>query len=216
MSGNIVSASFRAAFNSWWVAVGILASSITGFRLLINATHIRLANIATYVMVQYHHWVHLPAYRFFQWVHLPKLPDWSIDVALIWLIVGGIVLRSAQAIRGSAIRRDKWVISKFGLWNFLLGKWWTLPLFIGFCLLLWPLAVLFMLAEPYIHESEDGGVIPNGLIMCRIGETVKPDGRKCWTYYQYDMRIIMAAQLLAALSVITTWVSWNALSVMYG
>ena len=102
------------------------------------------------------------------------------------------------------------------MWRLLLEIRWAFPLFVVSCLVLWPWVVHIMIALPYVHISENGGVWSQNYIACRVGDSKDWYGDDCWMWYAYDMRIVLALQGVAALGAVFLWVGWNALATTYG
>lgn len=176
---------------------------MTGFNLLRKLADIGLAQVVADIMQAYQEWVHFPVQWLFGWLHLAPPPDWTIDVALLWLLIGGIVLRSAWPIRIGALRAGKWVNTSFDMWDTLLEKRWALLPFIGFCLLIWPLAAYFLVSEPYFYSTSESSFAPSSHRMDRH-----------WTFL-YDLRTVLSAQALAALASVAAWVVVNVLLKLY-
>ena len=219
---NVTVGSFRNAFRSWWVILGILASSITGFRLLLRVAHIHLAHVTAYIVVQYHQLVHIPVWWFFHWMHLPRPPEWTIDAMVLWLLIGAIVMRSANRLRSDVLRSGSnelylgSPLFRTLIWRYLIKIRWAFPLFVVSCLVLWPWVVHMMFVAPYVHIDKVGFVWPAYRINCRVGDIRDDRGYGCMGWYAYDLRIVLALQGLAALGAISLWVGWNAFATTYG
>ncbi len=195
--------SVRAAFSSWWALFGILAASITGFNLLRKVIDIGLAKILADLLAIYQRWVHLPVQWLFDWLRWSPPPAWAIDLALLWLLIGGVVLRSAWGVRVEAL--DTWARdndNKF--WQWLLETRAALPAFLFLTTFAWPVVVLFMLQKPHITRFLGKGINP--LSHHRDDKRFR---------YYCDMRIVLAVQALTAAACVSVWVVTNILLNMY-
>ena len=92
----------RPSFTSWWSILGLLAASVSGFNLLRNLFAIQLSELLAAIAANYERFVHLPLRSLISWMHLPQPPTWAVDVALLWIPIGGVVLRSAWVLRSAA------------------------------------------------------------------------------------------------------------------
>lgn len=216
---DIKKGSLRAAFGSWWVIIGIIASSITSFRLLLGVTHIHLAYVAAYIVAQYHALVHIPVWWIFHWVHLPKPSEWLIDAVALWLLIGAVILRSAYTIRSGVNKNALCSISVSAprSWNHTLGGRWTLPVFLIVCGGFWPLALWLLVATPIVVETPRHGIV---LLSVRDVPNRKrrwvSSGRRSDGSYVYDMRVVLVMQTAAVVFSASLWVAWNALETIYG
>ncbi len=198
--------SVRQGFTGWWAVAGILAASLTAFNLFRRIAQVGLSQLFSYLAAQWDAWIHLPIRWLVDWLHVPMPPAWTIDVAVLWLLIGGIVLRSAWGMRATNAHSGVTLASDFELWNFLCDHHWTLPFFILFCLLLWPVAMFFMVAAPLVHRYFASKDLEAGIIGQRYfrGE-----------HFLYDLRVVLLAQAIATVAFVVVWIGANVATKLY-
>lgn len=201
-SGSATS-SIKVAVAGWWTLIGIVAASVTGFSLLRKMIDIGLARVLADLFATYERWVHAPIEWLFGWLQWPVPPAWTIDVALLWLLIGGVVLRSAWGVRRAGL--ENWAHDKERpFWAWLLSARVALPVFLFLTIFVWPLPALYMLQKPHMTLFRGKGVTP------------RRDRRNDKTFrYFCDMRIVLVTQALAAIICIGAWVAANVLLKMY-
>jgi hypothetical protein len=84
------------------------------------------------------------------------------------------------------------------------------------CLLLWPLVVALVSQRSIVHaiSGDERGEILSANPTRRSG--ADPSGLGGQYAYLYDMRVVLAAQALAAVACIAAWVAVNVLLKLYG
>lgn len=195
------SGSLRNAFKSWWAILGIIATSITGFRILLRVTNIHLAPIIAYVIAKYHEYVHVPVWWLFQLIHLPKPPEWIIDVVMLYLLIGGVAGRTQMAIDKPEVVSRYFVMRLLG-WAIVVTTYSVL----------WPFFIYQIFEASKIHYDEKGGIHLSNQVMCRVGDVRDTFGRKCECFYSFDAIQVLLIQALTALLAVLGWVVWNALT----
>ncbi len=205
--------SVRAAFSSWWSIIGILAASVSAFNLLQNAFKFELSAVLREIAKTYYALLHAPFDWLFDAFNWPRLPSWLIDAIILWVLIGGIVLRSAYAFL-SAVEEHRDVWERRWVWNEKpryegfdwIRKWIIDPIVFFFgCVVGWPAVVLPLLWSPYIYKSSAGHLSIHA---------EKP------TYGNYgilvcNMRTVVVLQAIALLVCLITWLTINALLELY-
>jgi hypothetical protein len=195
--------SVRAAFSSWWTVLGLMAASVTGFNLVRKLVDIGLAQVLSDLFAVYQQWVHFPVEWIFALFRLPPPPGWAIDLALFWVLIGSVVLRSAWVQRADAIKRKRQVNTTWGrFFEALLEKRIAFPFFLLVFVVLWPIGVMYFLSHPHLQRMKTGSLTS--------GTTRYP------TYtYICDMRIVLATQAMAALVCVSAWAVLNLMLSLY-
>lgn len=186
--------------------MGVVAASITGFNLLRKIVDIGLAQIIADLMRVYQDWVHIPIGWLFAWLRWPEPPAWVIDLGLLWLLIGGIVLRSTWGLRTASLRSRLLIGTHSEFWKLLMTRRAAMPLFLAVCILAWPVAAWYLIRSPYIHTDRDND-------LWHIG--YRTSGGTYQQVFLYDMRVVLTAQALAALACIGAWVAVNVLLNLY-
>lgn len=108
-----VTESAVAAFSSWWAILSVIASSLAGFSLVHRILQMELVDVLAEIVRLYQS-IYTPFIWFADIFNWPRPASWLIDAFAIWVLVGGIVLRSAWVLRASSVedQRRKWRIEK--------------------------------------------------------------------------------------------------------
>lgn len=214
--------SVRAAFSSWWSVLGVLAASVAGFSLLRDWLHTPLATVIAAILRSYKSVTHVPVIWLFQSMHWPRPPAWAIDAGVLWLLIGGVVFRSALVIRESllslgpaAYRSGPGPRPGIPALYFLMRPRLAFPLFLISCAVSWPVVAWSILNNPLMFQYNpkpewiEWGDRPG----IEVGRAYNPDSGIF--LFLYDVRIVLATQAIVAAVCIITWFTLNYLLSRY-
>lgn len=215
-------ASVRAAFASWWTALGVIGASVTGFNLVHGLLRLDLSQVLARAVQEYHRLVHLPVLLVLDWLQAPRPPLWLIDASTLWVLIGGVLLRTAWIVRQSALkarvmRRDSRTPA-WALWYALLDTRFLLPVFILYCVVFWPLAVRHVLARPFVSRHYNGDRTTSFEISSRkltSGRWLIP-GADIGLRPSLDLRWVLSLQAAAVIACTAAWFALNAALKLYG
>lgn len=194
--------SVRAAFQSWWTLFGILAASLTAFNLLRKLINLGLGEALARIFAAYQHWIHEPIVWVAGMLGLTAPPAIAIDMALLWLLIGGVVLRSGLALTQSmTLHRKGFASPQAPVWTGLLQQKNRI-LFVLFCIALWPFAIGQMLTRPHIYRH-----IPRNVIIA-YDKRRYPEPEEIFVC---DLRIVLLTQTLAVAACVAAWIFVNEL-----
>lgn len=205
--------SIRAAFTSWWTVFGIVAASVTGFNLSRNLLQIELSEVIGEIIRFYQSLIHLPIMWLIDWAHWPAAPAWAIDTGVLWLLLGGVVLRSAWPIR-LGLHNSAGFLTKHTnrLWGRIL--YLNLPMFVGLTVVFWPLVIFFMVERPIAFQKEWKAA---GRKTIAFSKPLHADQQLHAQYrFLHDLRIVLASQCALTFVCIAAWFALNALINLYG
>jgi hypothetical protein len=194
--------SVQTAYSGWWTLLGLLAASISGFNLLRKVLEIGLSNALAAVVAAYQSIIHPPILWVVRQLGLSPPPEWAIDIGVFWLLIAGVVLRSAWAIRATTISEGVRMGGASKFWSALMQERRTLPLFLLLALVAWPYLVWMLLSAPHVIRYKKsrsfaprplGGAIPRG------------------SESYCDMRIVLGTHALTAIVCIVAWGALNML-----
>lgn len=210
----------RAALSSWWSVFGVLAASVTGFNLLRNALRVEPSALFAEIIRAYDHLVHQPIILIIQMIGAPIPRLWMVDATIVWLFIGGIVLRSAWVIRSGLLQagenHHRPMINP--VWRGLINVRALLPLFVLSSLLCWPIVVAFLCEAPFVysHKWERVNIDTGERLPLRLLSVKRVRGVWQNTTYLYDLRIVLLTQAVVATCCVATWFVLNALLRLYG
>lgn len=193
--------SVRTAYTGWWTLLGIIAASISGFNLLHKVLSIGLSNALAAVVDAYKAVVHPIVFGLLALIDVRPPPEWVVDVGVFWLLLAGIVMRSAWAIRAATIDGGVRMGGRSKFWSALMQHRWTLPAFFLVSVFGWPYIVWMLLASPHVirykrsrsFAPRDTNELPRG------------------SEYYCDMRIVLATHAMTAVVCILLWALLNVL-----
>lgn len=193
--------SAQTAYTGWWTLLGIVAASISGFNLLRKVLDIGLSGAIQAIVTAYQSVVHPPIRAIFTYLHLAPPPDWAVDVGIFWLLIAGVVLRSAWAIRAATISENVRMGGPSKFWSELMQERLMLPSFLLLAVFAWPYYVWMLLSNPHvIRYKRSRSFSPRS----------SPDVARGAEYY-CDMRIVMALHAATAVVCIVAWAALNVL-----
>jgi len=196
---------------------------MTGFSMLQNLLSMRLAPILTEMVRAYQAIAHTPLRAIVTAFGIPAPPNWAMDALVLWLLLGGVVLRTAWTARANALKaKSRSGGSSHKLWNTLISDPKAGAAFIAFNLLAWPYAVVLLLKHPCVHRTVQTGKDP---LLTFYNERLPP-GEYAWFArgrsgttehtYLYDLRAVLATQGAAAIGGTVGWFLLNAMIKLYG
>lgn len=193
--------SVRTAYSGWWTLLGLVAASISGFNLLHKLLSLGLSEAIAAVIDAYKNIIHLPAFAILEALGIPAPPDWAIDLCVLWILVAGIVMRTAWAIRAATIKDGVRMGGRSKFWSALMQNRFTLPIFLAVTIVAWPYVVWMLLSAPHVirykrsrsFAPRDSQELPRG------------------SEYFCDMRIVLATHATTAVVCILCWAIANVL-----
>jgi len=208
--GGGVTRSIRKAFSGWWSVLGIVAASITGFNLARNIFQVELADVFAEIAQAYEKLVHAPLLWLFARLNLDAPPAWAIDTGVLWVLIGGVVARTAWVLRTSLKGAGAVTLG-------LPEQMRSIPPAVFFVVawLLWPVAAFLLIREPLVHtvaRDDSETVLVSSGRLDRPGWP-NPGGR---LRYAYDLRVVLATQAVVAAVCVLGWFVLNALVELYG
>lgn len=195
--------SVRTAYSGWWTLLGVIAASISGFNLLHKVLSIGLADAIAAIVAAYQSVVHPPVQALARWLGVPTPPEWAIDAGVLWLLIAGIVLRSAWPMRAATIRDGVRMGGPSKFWSALMQERWTLPLFLVLSTLAWPYVAWMLLSAPHVIRYRRSRSFA---IRTEMGVNL-PRGSD----YYCDMRVVLGTHAFTALACIVLWAMLNVL-----
>jgi hypothetical protein len=193
--------SVRTAYAGWWTLLGVLAASISGFNLLRKLLDIGLAEAIAVVVDAYQRIVHPPVLALVRWLGLSPPPEWAIDVGVLWLLIAGVVLRSAWAIRAATIDEGVRMGGPSKFWSALMQDRLTLPVFLLLAVLAWPYLAWKLLSAPHVIRYKKSR---------SFSPRASPAPGRGSEYY-CDMRIVLGTHALTAIACVLAWGALNVL-----
>ena len=205
----------------------------------VNIVRIELSDVLAEIVRVYQVIVHFPVLWVFGWLNWPSPAPWAIDAVVLWLLIGGVILRSVLALRKQALRvsasiappeaRERvvkeWRLRRLPMQRML--EWqgssvmWHVS-FIAFAigyLLLWPWPLRAMLLTPRIYRLRDWRYQLDFLVPSAHRRRDKEYDRGSLiseATFLYDMRIVLATQAVTAVLCIAAWFGINAFLNLYG
>ncbi|MGE0739742.1 MAG: hypothetical protein AB7O98_00245 [Hyphomonadaceae bacterium] len=195
--------SVRTAYSGWWTLLGLLAASVSGFNLLRKLLDIGLAEALQLIVHAYQSVVYPPILALVRLMDIAPPPEWLMDIGVFWLLIAGVVLRSAWAIRAATIRDGVRMGGTSKFWSSLMQERLTLPIFLLLALIAWPYMVWMLLSAPHvIRYKRSRSFAPR----TQLGETL-PRGSE----YYCDMRVVLGTHALTAIACVAAWGALNVL-----
>ncbi len=194
--------SVRTAYAGWWTLLGLLAASISGFNLLHKVLSIGLSAALSAIVDAYKAAVHPLVFGLAALLRIEPPPEWAIDIGVLWLLVAGIVLRSAWAIRAATITSNVRMGGPSRFWSHLMQSPSALPLFILVGFVGWPYVSWMLLSQPHlIRYKKSRSFAPRG----------SPDALPRGSEYYCDMRVVLGTHAITAIACILLWALLNVL-----
>lgn len=142
-----------SAYKDWKVVLATVAAGIVAFCLWHNVASFNLSSLFDGMIANYRQWVVQPLKQALAVLGFPALPDWLINLSILWSILATLVARTALVARAKLKNLGGW--SGGELWPprqiqppaYYLVRWprvVIVPLF----WLFWPLSMAWMAIEP--------------------------------------------------------------------
>lgn len=194
--------SVRAAFSSWWSVLGIVMASVTAFNLARNLLpNFQVASVLSHIAETYQSVVYYPLWWILAWFSWPRPPAWAVDMAIIWLLIGGVMLRSVWHMMRQQSKRNA-PSPIVGVLMLVYG--------VGVALVFWPLLLARFLASPLAFD--DGQEVS----LLNRTDANDPSWQDVRGKFLYDLRIVLVTQALACVTCIMAFLTLNSVLHLYG
>jgi hypothetical protein len=172
-----LSLDFRVAFRSWWRNIFVLTAGVSIFSAVARELLISLRGLVASIVAAFREVTH-PIVDFIFSLANVSLTDWQKDIAVVWLALGGAVLRTMISALRRPYREDEF--ARFSLRSALgyVGhRRWLRWLCYVSSPLFWPFFAVFLFATPYlwirdgehvadIARASKQSLVEKGLYVC--------------------------------------------------